>query len=209
MTLSLSSSLMISLNALRHNAAVLDSRGIILFTNDSWKEYTGRFGLSPLGDWVGTNALEQFIGLLSAPSQITKLSDALQEILQGDSLLSVTEFILQTSFKGHRLFRVNAFPLINQYPEADRAIVLSLQDAGPVALSRHTQPRSIQSLRSRENAPCLVPICASCKSVRNNSEEWITVERFLQQQLSLQFTHDICPDCIRQLYPKYAGALKR
>lgn len=207
MPFSISTSLIRSLNALPHNALVIDSQGIILFTNDSWKEYNNLYGLSPLADWTGENGLELFEQSMSVPSQITALKEALHHILRGESLIFSSEFILQTAAKGSRGFRVDAFPLIHENPAANQAIILSLQDVGPVVTSQPV--RTIQPLRlHQKNAQPLVPICASCKSIRNSSEEWVTIERFLLQQLSLQFTHDICPDCIRELYPKYAGALK-
>ncbi|AIQ16373.1 hypothetical protein H70357_06580 [Paenibacillus sp. FSL H7-0357] len=210
MPFSISISLIRSLNALPHNALVIDSQGIILFTNDSWKEYNNHYGLSPHADWTGADALELFEQSMSTPSQITALKEALHHILRGESLISSSEFILQTAAKGSRRFRVDAFPLIHENPAANQAIILSLQDVGPVVTSQPVQPvRTIQPLRLHQKNPQpLVPICASCKSIRNSSEEWVTIERFLLQQLSLQFTHDICPDCIRELYPKYAAALK-
>lgn len=210
MTSSLSSSLIRSLNALRHQAIVIDNHGIILFTSDSWNDYIRRFGLCSITDWAGASSLDLFQELLSAPSLIASFSDALQDIFQGESLIASTEFIRQTPLKGSRLFCMHACPLICDQPAAEGAIVLSLQDCGPAPTSRHIQPvRTRQPLRLRQQPHSLVPICASCKSIRNSSEEWITIERYLQQQLSLQFTHDICPDCIRQLYPQYAGAFKQ
>lgn len=211
MPFSISTSLIRSLNTLPHNALVIDRQGIILFTNDSWQEYNNHYGLSPHEDWTGADGLELFEQMMSGPSQITELKEALHNILCGESLISSSELILQTAAKGSRRFRVDAFPLIHENPAAGQAVILSLQEVGPVATSQPVQPvRMIQPLRlHQKNAQPLVPICASCKSIRNNSEEWITIERYLLQQLSLQFTHDICPDCIRQLYPKYAGALNR
>lgn len=88
----------------------------------------------------------------------------------------------------------------------------------PAAIIVHPAPgksnllslhKRFSSSHSQHSPGRLVPICASCKSIRNRNEEWITIEQYLKQQLSIQFTHDICLDCIRLLYPQYAGPWNR
>lgn len=47
----------------------------------------------------------------------------------------------------------------------------------------------------------LIPICASCKKIRNDDGYWDQVETFVQQHSQAQFSHGICPECIQKLYP--------
>ncbi len=47
----------------------------------------------------------------------------------------------------------------------------------------------------------LVPICSSCKKIRDDSGYWHQIEAYLQENLHLNFTHGICPDCVKKLYP--------
>ena len=47
----------------------------------------------------------------------------------------------------------------------------------------------------------LLPICASCKKVRDDQGYWHQVEEYLQQHASMNFTHGLCPQCARALYP--------
>lgn len=153
--------------------------------------------------------MELFEEWIAIPVQLTALNEAIQHILQGGRLVASSEFILHTSDKVGRVFRLDAFPLLTGQSAGLQTLALSMHDSGPSEI-RQTDPiRGCHPLRPRHISSSLVPICASCKSVRNSKEEWVSVERFLQHQLSLQFTHDICPECIRQLYPKYAGALNR
>ena len=44
----------------------------------------------------------------------------------------------------------------------------------------------------------LLPICAYCKKVRNDSDYWQRVESFLGDRLDLTFSHGICPDCFKE-----------
>ena len=48
----------------------------------------------------------------------------------------------------------------------------------------------------------LLPICASCKKIRDDKGYWQTLEKYLQEHSDAQFTHGICDDCIDKLYPE-------
>ena len=51
----------------------------------------------------------------------------------------------------------------------------------------------------------LLPICANCKKIRNDQAYWERLESYFKEQLNVDFTHGICPDCVRQLYPQLAA----
>ena len=46
----------------------------------------------------------------------------------------------------------------------------------------------------------LIPICASCKKVRDDKGYWNKIEEYIQNHTGAQFTHGICPDCAKELY---------
>ncbi len=50
----------------------------------------------------------------------------------------------------------------------------------------------------------LLPICASCKKIRDDHGYWQKVESYISQHSEAEFTHGICPDCLERLYPEYA-----
>jgi hypothetical protein len=50
----------------------------------------------------------------------------------------------------------------------------------------------------------LLPICASCKKIRDDKGYWSQVESYIQKHSDATFTHGICPDCIKKLYPALA-----
>lgn len=54
----------------------------------------------------------------------------------------------------------------------------------------------------------LLPICASCKKIRNDSGYWEQVESYIRSRSNAEFTHGICPDCVRLLYPEYQSILE-
>jgi hypothetical protein len=47
----------------------------------------------------------------------------------------------------------------------------------------------------------LIPICASCKKVRDDKGYWQQVEVYIRDHSEAEFTHGICPDCFQRLYP--------
>ncbi len=47
----------------------------------------------------------------------------------------------------------------------------------------------------------LLPICASCKNIRDEEGKWTPVERYVRDRSQAQFTHGICPECAARLYP--------
>jgi CheY-like chemotaxis protein len=55
----------------------------------------------------------------------------------------------------------------------------------------------------------LIPICASCKKIRNDKGFWQAVEQYLEEHSSAQFTHGICPDCMQKLYPELNESTER
>ncbi len=46
----------------------------------------------------------------------------------------------------------------------------------------------------------LLPICASCKKVRDDKGYWNQIEEYLENQVDVSFSHGICPECLKELY---------
>ena len=51
----------------------------------------------------------------------------------------------------------------------------------------------------------LLPICASCKKIRNDHGYWEQIEAYIRDHSEAEFTHSICPDCAKKLYPELYG----
>lgn len=51
-----------------------------------------------------------------------------------------------------------------------------------------------------------IPICAQCKKIRQDID-WRTLEEYISANSLAKFSHTICPDCVRLLYPGYADEL--
>jgi len=51
----------------------------------------------------------------------------------------------------------------------------------------------------------LLPICASCKKIRDERDNWHELDRYVENHAEVRFSHGICPQCMRELYPDYLG----
>jgi PAS domain-containing protein len=49
----------------------------------------------------------------------------------------------------------------------------------------------------------LLPICASCKKIRDDKGYWTQIEAYIHTHSEAEFSHGICPDCLKKLYPEY------
>ena len=49
----------------------------------------------------------------------------------------------------------------------------------------------------------LVPICANCKSIRDDQGNWQPIEHYLIRHPEAEFSHGICPKCKKKLYPEF------
>ena len=47
----------------------------------------------------------------------------------------------------------------------------------------------------------LLPICASCKNIRDNEGAWHQLEVYIRDHSAVEFTHTLCPLCERRFSP--------
>jgi PAS domain S-box-containing protein len=48
----------------------------------------------------------------------------------------------------------------------------------------------------------LLPICASCKKIRDKEGTWNALESYIEHHSEAHFTHSFCPECVHRLYPE-------
>ena len=47
-----------------------------------------------------------------------------------------------------------------------------------------------------------LPICSSCKKIRDDKGYWNQIETYIKEHSEAEFSHGICPDCLNKLYPE-------
>ncbi|OGW23939.1 MAG: hypothetical protein A2X55_07420 [Nitrospirae bacterium GWB2_47_37] len=116
------------------------------------------------------------------------------------SLLTVLGFFL--SPPGGELWKVIANRLLSLYAIWVTAI-LSLQRKK----AEGEREKVIDDLREANSKikilSGLLPICASCKKIRDDKGYWNRIETYIHDHSEAEFSHGICPDCAKKLYPEY------
>ena len=49
----------------------------------------------------------------------------------------------------------------------------------------------------------LLPICTECKKIRDDKGYWNQIENYIREHSEAEFSHSICPECIKALYPGF------
>ena len=49
----------------------------------------------------------------------------------------------------------------------------------------------------------ILPICASCKKIREDNGAWTQLESYISEHTEAEFSHGLCEECSRRLYPQY------
>jgi PleD family two-component response regulator len=51
----------------------------------------------------------------------------------------------------------------------------------------------------------LLPICSGCKKIRDDEGYWQQLEHYFSNHFDVRFTHGVCPDCVKKIYPEFAS----
>jgi CheY-like chemotaxis protein len=84
-----------------------------------------------------------------------------------------------------------------------------LQSSIEIALVKHQAAKERERLIAQlekallevKRLSGLLPICASCKKIRDDQGNWQQIESYIQSHSEADFSHGICPDCAQRLYP--------
>jgi len=87
------------------------------------------------------------------------------------------------------------------------ACVTAFQDITQRKQTEEERERLVAELREAldkiKTLRGLIPICASCKKIRDDKGYWNQVESYVSEHSLAEFSHGICPDCAKKLYPEY------
>lgn len=107
-----------------------------------------------------------------------------ESIVKGFQLGAV-DYITKPFKREELLVRVNTHLEIKRIRSEQAALILQLEEA----------------LSTIKNLSGLIPICAQCKNVRDDKGYWQQVESFIKEHSNADFSHSICPECAKKLYP--------
>ena len=96
---------------------------------------------------------------------------------------------------------------MGDFSEAFNFMITSL-DNNEKALKRKIEQLE-EALSHIAKLEGVLPICANCKRIRSelsdpdNQNNWIEIESYISKRTEAQFSHGICPECMKKLYPDF------
>lgn len=112
---------------------------------------------------------------------------------------------------GQKYFEVHTSPLSKINDGGGKSIVF--HDITQWKISETERENLVHRLQTTmaevKTLSGLLPICASCKKIRNDQGYWQNVEEYVHQHSEAEFSHGICPDCLAKLYPEQYERIKK
>ncbi len=106
---------------------------------------------------------------------------------------------------GDHFYLTSVKPILDAGGQVTSVVCISknITDRKRVELEREQVIRELQTaLAQVRTLSGLLPICSSCKNIRDDKGYWIQIEDYVRNHSEADFTHGICPDCRGKLYPE-------
>ena len=128
---------------------------------------------------------------------------AARAISKGET--SIEEVIDIECFDGsHKTILNSALPLRSSAGEIAGAIIINqdITSRRRGEIERENLVRQLQAAIAQVHTLSgLLPICAGCKKIRDETGHWLSIEAYVEDRSTVQFSHGLCYDCAARLYP--------
>jgi len=135
---------------------------------------------------------------------------------EGDELMAVKKAVLDSgvgrrvetvvTFKGERHYYDLTVEPMRDSTGSIQGVTCSATDITSTIKSllerEHLIARLQEALEEVKLLSGLLSMCASCKKITNERGEWEPLESYLQTHSQAKFSHGVCPECLRKLYPE-------
>ena len=194
--------------AMRHLAAIVESSEDAIYSKNldsviiSWNRAAERIFGYPADEIIGHSIVRLF------------------PLNQRDELLDIMAAVRRSEmvdFKDTYRRRKDGVIIpvsvtISPIKGADGSVVGASTIARDISVSKQAETDRLkliedltQALDRVKTLTGLLPICASCKSIRNDEGYWQKVEAYICQHSEARFTHSICPECSQKYYADFLG----
>jgi PAS domain S-box-containing protein len=171
---------------------------VVVFSQDLQLHYTWFNAPIPLG-----LARENYLGHTDA------------EVFPGEDgarLTAIKGEVLRTGIESHTEIAVTLKGvrhyfdlLVEALHDPKGKLVGILCSAIDITTLKETIVRLQQALDEVQLLKGLLLICASCKKIKDERETWQALEVYIQDHSGAKFSHGICPERMRKLYPDYCS----
>lgn len=112
------------------------------------------------------------------------------DIVKGFELGAV-DYVTKPFKTAEMLSRVRTHLKLKRALDAEKELAASLKEA----------------LAQVKQLSGIIPICSNCKNIRSDDGYWQQVEQYIREHSTVMFSHGICPDCVKKLYPEMADKI--
>ena len=150
--------------------------------------------------------MEEINGLNAADLFCTKEVHTLSDVIKiiDISKESTEEFSVETKSGGSLIVEVSAS---NVYSSSGKIVgrmasFLDVTERKKIEADRDKLISKLQDALSRiKTLRGIIPICSSCKKIRDDKGYWNQIESYIRDHSDAEFSHSICPECAKVLYP--------
>ncbi|MBL7996716.1 PAS domain S-box protein, partial [bacterium] len=168
----------------------------VIFMNTA---YAKLFGCQSSMELMGLHLSE-----LAAPEDLDRLLDYGRKRSRGEHAPNFYEFKIKRRDNG---VLVELEASVSDFFQSERHYIITfVRDITERKKNERERERLITELKEAlaniKTLSGLLPICSSCKKIRDDTGYWNQLEIYIEKHSEADFTHGICPDCARKLYPE-------
>ncbi|MFZ2445612.1 MAG: PAS domain S-box protein [Syntrophobacteraceae bacterium] len=148
------------------------------------------------------------INLLIPPDRGDEMRDVLEKIARGERIVQYETERLRRDGR-----RISVSLSVSPIRDASGEIVGVSTIARDISEKKRAEEEREELLRELRETLArlrtlsgLLPICAHCKKIRNDEGYWQQIESYIQQHSGTQFSHGICPECLKKHYSEFLGS---
>lgn len=195
----------IILEKIKENAAnTLPTGNKLIVYHDKAMETAGKFELAKHRETI-FDLHEKFsairrlgVSLVAHEAQIE--NDLKAAILKNSKRLHSHMIFLISATSIFALFL--GYLLIKMVCSLDKEIAKRKQSEKEIRDERNKLEDALEKVNTLRG---LLPICASCKKIRDDNGYWNQIEIYIQQHSEAEFSHGVCPECFKKYYPEFSG----
>lgn len=187
-----------------HLAAIVEGTDDAIFSRDmagtilSWNSAAER-----MYGHAAREAIGKPISIIVPPDRINELADIQEKLQQGERIAGMETTRMHKDGR-----RVEVSMTISPIKDDQERVVGASVIARDITERKRLEQERLtliselrEAISKVKQLSGLLPICASCKRIRDEKGSWQQVEVYVHAHSQADFTHSICPDCTKELYP--------
>lgn len=191
--------LRVTLSSIGDAVIATDSAGLITFINPVAESLIGL----PIDNTAGT-PLGKIFRLINEDTREI-LEYPIKNVLRTGKIVELTNHIMLLGRDGREVpINSSGAPILDKEGHI-RGVVLVFRDITELKRAEEEKDSIIADLKEAmgkiRTLSGLLPICASCKNIRDDKGYWNRIEAYIRDHSEAEFTHSICPECAKKLYP--------